>query len=227
LVVCPLCHQRKPKRACPALGQQICAVCCGTKRLVEISCPPDCGYLQAARANPPAVVQRQQQMDRAMLLPLLQGLSERQARLLLTFAAVTSRHQPDTLQKLVDDDIAQAAGALASTLETAAKGIVYEHQPASLVATRLMVELKRVADEVLKNAGSALERDAAIALRRIEHAATKMVTVRSAAAPNSSDSARQAENEFQLLLARVLTPPPGTEPAETPAPPASSLIIPP
>ena len=55
-----------------------------------------------------------------MLLPLLQGLSERQARLFLMLAAVTSRHQAEALQKLVDEDIAQAAGALASTLETAA-----------------------------------------------------------------------------------------------------------
>ena len=211
---CPVCHQRKAKRACPALGKQICAVCCGTKRLVEINCPPDCGYLLASRANPPAVVQRQQEMDRAMLLPLLQGLSERQARLFLMFAAVTSRHQPGTIQKLVDEDIAQAAGALASTLETAAKGIVYEHQPASLVAARLMAELKGVVDEVVKNAGSALERDAAIALRRIEHAAKMMGTVR----PDT--------NEFQQLLARVLTPPSGVEPPEAPEAPASSLIIP-
>ena len=132
-----------------------------------------------------------------MLLPLLQGLSERQARLFLMLAAVTSRHQADVLQKLVDEDIAQAAGALAATLETAAKGIVYEHQPASLVAARLMAELKGVVDEVVKNAGSALERDAAIALRRIEHAAKMMATVR----PNS--------NELQQLLARVLAPQPG------------------
>ena len=142
LMLCPVCHQRKAKRACPALGKQICAVCCGTKRLVEIACPADCGYLASARTHPPAVIQRQQEMDRAMLLPLLQGLSERQARLFLMLAAVTSRHQADMLQKLVDEDIAQAAGALASTLETAAKGIVYEHQPASLVAARLMTELK-------------------------------------------------------------------------------------
>jgi hypothetical protein len=214
-MLCPVCHVRKAKRACPALGQQICAVCCGTKRLVEISCPADCGYLSTARTHPPAVVQRQQELDRAMMMPLLQGLSERQARLFLMLAAVTSKHQPDTLQKLVDEDIAQAAGALASTLETAAKGIVYEHQPASLVAARLMTELKTVVDEVVKNAGSALERDAAVALRRIEHAATMMVTVR----PDT--------NEFQQLLARVLAPPPGTEEArEAPAAPASSLIIP-
>ena len=212
---CPLCHQRKAKRACPALGKQICAVCCGTKRLVEIACPSDCGYLSASRANPPAVVQRQREMDRAMLLPLLQGLSERQARVFLMLAAVASRHQPEAFQKLIDDDIAQAAGALASTLETAAKGIVYEHQPASLAAARLMTELKGVVEEVVKSAGPALERDAATALRRIEHAARMMGTVR----PDT--------NEFQQLLARVLAPPPtGAEEPEAPASPPSSLIIP-
>ena len=170
-MMCPVCRQRKSKRACPALGQQICAVCCGTKRLVEINCPSDCVYLSTERSHPPAIVQRQQQIDREIMLPLLQGLSERQARVFLMLAAVTSRHQSDALQKLVDDDIAQAAGALAGTLETAAKGIVYEHQPASLVAGRLMSELKAVVDEIVKNAGSALERDAASALRRIVHAA--------------------------------------------------------
>lgn len=214
-MLCPVCHQRKAKRSCPALGQPICAVCCGTKRLVEIACPSDCGYLSTARIHPPAVIQRQLELDRAMLLPVLQGLSERQARVFLMLAAVTSRYQPDTLQTLVDDDIAQAAAALASTLETAAKGIVYEHQPASLVAARLLTELKGVVDEVVKNAGSALERDAAIALRRIEHAAKMMARV------------RPETNEFQQLLARVLAPQPGAEqPAEAPASPAPSIIIP-
>jgi hypothetical protein len=214
-MICPVCNQRKAKRACPALGQQICAVCCGTKRIVEISCPSDCGYLTTARTHPPAVLQRQQELDRSMLLPLLQGLSERQARVFLMLAALTSRHQPEALHKVVDEDIAQATGALASTLETAAKGIVYEHQPTSLVAARLMTELKTVVDEMVKNAGSALERDAAIALRRLEHAAKMMVTVRPGA------------NEFQQLLARVLTPPPGAEqPAESPASPEPSIIIP-
>ena len=214
-MLCPVCQNRKAKRACPALGEQICAVCCGTKRLTEISCPSDCGYLSSARVHPPAVIQRQQELDRAMLLPLMHGLSERQARLFLMLAAVTSRHQPDVLQKLIDDDIAQACGALASTLETAAKGIVYEHQPSSLVAARLMAELKTVVDEVVKNAGSALERDAAIALRRLEHGAKMMV------------AAKPQTNELQQLLARVLAPPAGApQEQEAPDAPASSLIIP-
>src|SRR5207247_6809666 len=44
-VLCPLCGTRRARRGCPALSQQICAICCGTKRLVQIQCPSDCTWL--------------------------------------------------------------------------------------------------------------------------------------------------------------------------------------
>jgi hypothetical protein len=230
-MVCPLCGVRKAKRACPALGvpgaatalgaplgaRQICPVCCGTKRLVEINCPSDCVYLASARSHPPAVVQRRQERDRAQLLPLLQGLTERQARLFLMLAALVSRHQSDALQKLVDDDVAQASEALAATLETAGRGIVYEHRPAALPAERLMTELKALVAEISREGGSGIERDAAVALRRIELAARE------------SAKAQPGAAEFQQLLIRMLAGPagPGTaEPADAPTAQASSLIIP-
>src|SRR4051812_26213941 len=118
-MMCPLCNQRKAKRFCPAKGAQICAVCCGTKRLAEIACPADCTYLASARTHPPAVMQRKAESDRAILLPMLEGFSERQARLFLLLASVVSRHQPEGFQKLLDADVAQAAEALAATIETA------------------------------------------------------------------------------------------------------------
>lgn len=215
-MVCPLCGQRKAKRACPALNRLICAVCCGTKRLVEINCPADCTYLATAKTHPPAVVQRQQQMDRAQLLPLIGGLSERQARLFLMLAALIARHQGETFQKLVDDDIALAAEALAATLETSVRGIVYEHRAATMPADRLLVELKALVAEITKEGGSALERDAAIALRRIE----------SAAREGAKFSPGRAA--FHQLLVRMLLPaePAAVEPSEASAPGASSLIIP-
>ncbi|HET6677079.1 MAG TPA: hypothetical protein VFH05_02325 [Nitrospira sp.] len=43
---CAYCRQRKGKRPCPALGA-ICSQCCGEHRLVRVSCPPDCLYLDA------------------------------------------------------------------------------------------------------------------------------------------------------------------------------------
>ena len=45
---CPICEKRKAERFCPAKGEKICAVCCGTEREVSIDCPPDCSYLIAA-----------------------------------------------------------------------------------------------------------------------------------------------------------------------------------
>lgn len=214
-MLCPLCGQRKAKRACPALNRHICAVCCGTKRLVEISCPDSCVYLSTAKAHPPAVVQRQQEHDRALLLPLLAGFSERQARLFLMFAASIARHQSEALQKLLDGDIALAAEALAATLETSMRGIVYEHRAATLPADRLLTELKTLVAEITKEGGSALERDLAIALRRVESAA------------RDSGKAHGDSSTFQELLVRILLPPggSGSERAAGPAASASPLII--
>ena len=182
-------------------------------------------YLTSARQHPPAVVQRQIETDRALLLPLLQGFSERQARVFLMLGSLVARYKADGFQKLVDADIAQAAGALAATLETAARGIVYEHQPATLTAARLMSELRDMVAEITKSAAaelgagavSGLERDAAVALRRIEEAA-------------KTTAQRDANTTlFQELLLRLLAPAPGaaTDPSAVPDAPASSLIIPP
>jgi hypothetical protein len=44
---CPYCTRRKGKRPCPALSGLICSPCCGEHRLVRISCPSDCMYLDS------------------------------------------------------------------------------------------------------------------------------------------------------------------------------------
>ena len=48
---CSLCETRPPRRNCPALGKDICAQCCGSKREVTVDCPLDCPYLIEARAH--------------------------------------------------------------------------------------------------------------------------------------------------------------------------------
>ena len=45
---CVHCHERKGKRPCPALGGLICSQCCGEHRLVRITCPADCIYLDSS-----------------------------------------------------------------------------------------------------------------------------------------------------------------------------------
>jgi hypothetical protein len=172
---CPLCDTRKSKRFCPALGRQICAVCCGTKRITEISCPSTCSYLSTARAHPPAVVQRRQERDLRFLLPLLAELSETQYQLLLFFQGITLEHSATALPPLVDSDVAEAASTVAATLETAEKGIIYQHQAASLPAQRLAFAIEEALRRLVESAGSrqpAIERDAIVALRQLARAAT-------------------------------------------------------
>ena len=141
-VVCPLCGEQKARRACPALGKQICAVCCGTKRLTQIACPSDCVYLAVAREHPPAVAVRRQQHDVAALVRYMRDLSERQSQLFFLIVTFLLRYQPPELHPLIDEDVAEAMGALAATFETAARGVIYEHRAASLSAERLVSGLK-------------------------------------------------------------------------------------
>jgi hypothetical protein len=186
-----LCGDRKARRSCPALGHQICALCCGTKRLTQIQCPSDCAYLHAAREHPPASAVRRQQRDLSLLVQFVRDFNQRQSELFLLVTMSVRRYQPSELHPLVDDDVAEAAAALAGTYETASRGLIYEHRPPSLPAERLVQALKPIVAEA--GQGTAFERDAAVVLRRLEAA------VREVRATEPDD--RRA---FLNFLARVL-----------------------
>jgi len=149
-------------------------VCCGTKRLSEIACPPDCVYLATAREHPPAAAVRQQQRDVALLVEATRDLNERQAQLFLLAAMLLLQYQPPALQPLIDDDVIEAAAALAATYDTAAKGLIYEHRPPSLPAERLVQAVKPRFAEAGQRGGSAFERDAAVVFRQIGDVATRV-----------------------------------------------------
>lgn len=175
VAVCPLCGTRRARRSCPAIGKSICAVCCGTKRQSEIRCPSDCGYLASAREHPPAVALRQQQRDIALLVEVMRDLTDRQSQLFFLVTTFLVQYQPPELQPLIDEDVAESSAALASTFETASRGVIYEHRPTSLAAERLGSALKPVLAEAGKGIpGSAFERDAAVVLRRVADAAREL-----------------------------------------------------
>jgi hypothetical protein len=173
-VACPVCNQRKARRECPALAQTICTVCCATKRLVEINCPSSCPHLTAAREHPAAIVKRQQERDVAMLLPTLRELTERQHQLFFLLQTAIARHTPDGFARLNDDDVAGAAGALAATFETAARGVIYEHAPESPVALHLANDLRAMLDEMRKQGAKVYDHEIAVVLRAIESGAREV-----------------------------------------------------
>jgi hypothetical protein len=172
---CPLCRQRQPRRRCPALGREICAVCCGTKRLVEISCPADCGYLGSAQTHPPALVRRQQERDLAFVMAMREGLSERESDLYWAVLMFIAGVRSDPLIELIDADLVEGAASLAATYETANRGLIYEHRPQSLAAQRLVRDLKAFLAQLVADADASaarnLERDAPVVLRHVEQGA--------------------------------------------------------
>jgi hypothetical protein len=221
-VRCPLCSTRAAKRACPALGREICPVCCATKRGTEIACPPGCGYLAAARAHPAAVIQRQHERDLAFLTPRVGALTETQYRLFLFAQAIVLQQTKDAMPAPLDVDVADAAATVAATLETARKGIIYEHQAAAVPAQRLATELTRVVQDLVQRAGAdaaRLERDAALALRGLERVARD-------AQNDAPDEARPDRSWFNLAT-RLMAPAsaPGPVPAAPDPEPPRKLVI--
>lgn len=217
---CLLCGTRKAKRGCPALGRDICPVCCATKRHVEISCPPDCGYLSSSRAHPAAVVQRRQERDMRFLVPRIAELTETQYRLLMLAQALVVQHARSASPAPIDTDVAEGIASVAATLETAGKGIIYEHRATAIPAQRIADEISAAIRDLVTRAGAdgaRLERDAAKALRALERTARD-------AQKDLPDAARP-EASWLVFAARIMESAASLPPASAQDTPAPKLVI--
>lgn len=136
LMACPLCGKRKPKRSCPARGDKICPVCCGTHREVSIACPFECRYLDEARdrdraaAEPPEFVFKEVRVDEEFLKD-----HEELVDAVGSAAFAGAIETPGA----ADRDALEALDALVRTQKTLESGIYYETRPHSAFA-RLIVE---------------------------------------------------------------------------------------
>jgi hypothetical protein len=148
-VSCPICEKRKPERFCPAKGEKICAVCCGTEREVSIDCPSDCSYLVAAHRY-----ENEHQRSLPADTPLLeekipqdtvyahQQLMSALAFSIAKFCAV----QPSA----TDPDVLAALQALAQTYKTLGSGIIYEKPPDAPLPRELYGALMALLTEIKK-----------------------------------------------------------------------------
>jgi len=167
---CPLCRKRKGKRSCPARGASICSQCCGTKRLVEIACPPDCVYLTGAHAPNWEGRAADRERDHRRLGPHVSRLTERQLQLVLIalagVAATRARHDLD------DSLLLEAVVALRKTVDTRASGVLYEHPAGDARAREIVQELAGIFEA--RDAQGAVHRpddkDLGAALQSLENA---------------------------------------------------------
>jgi hypothetical protein len=150
-VTCPICGKRKATRYCPAKGQQICSLCCGTEREVSISCPADCSYLIAAHryedehkrampADTPFIEERLPQD----ILHSQQQLMSLLAFQIAKFASVEPR--------ATDPDALAAIAALAATYKTLQSGLLYEKIPEIPAQRDLYLALTKFLDEIKSEA---------------------------------------------------------------------------
>jgi hypothetical protein len=146
---CPICEKRKAARFCPAKGEKICAVCCGTEREVTIDCPSDCSYLVAAhryedehRRSLPADAPLLDEKIPQDIVYTHQQLMAALAFSIAKFCAV----QPAA----VDADVLAAIQALAQTYKTLSSGIIYEKPPDAPLPRELYAALITLISEIKK-----------------------------------------------------------------------------
>jgi hypothetical protein len=150
--ICPICEKRRAERFCPAKGEKICAIDCGTGREVTIDCPSDCMYLLAAhrweRDHPKTLPENENPFPDVSVPAGL--IHTRQAALSgLGYAVVIYGNQQPSLS---DADVLTAAQAMAETYRTLISGIYYEKPPGNPIAGGLYAALAKFFDDEKKRA---------------------------------------------------------------------------
>ena len=107
----------------------------------------------------------------AALMPSIGELTERQYQLFFLFQNVIAQARPEGLARITDADVAEASGAAAATLETAARGLIYEQRPQSPAARKMAEAFAALVAQVREQGATVYDREAAIALRAIEKGA--------------------------------------------------------
>jgi hypothetical protein len=148
-VSCPICEKRKAERFCPAKGEKICAVCCGTEREVSIDCPSDCAYLVAGHRyeneHQRALPADTPLLDEKIPQDIVYTHQQLMSALAFSIAKFCSVQRAAT-----DPDVLEALQALAQTYKTLSSGIIYEKPPDAPLPRELYAALIALLSEVKK-----------------------------------------------------------------------------
>jgi len=151
---CPICQKRKADRFCPAKGEKICAVCCGTEREITIDCPVGCSYLIAAHkyedqqkrsipADTPFLEERLPPGTLHTHQPLMAALAFTIAKACMAQPSAT------------DPDVLAALRALAETYKTLISGIYYEKIPDIPVQREIYTAMTAVLEDLRQKQAAA------------------------------------------------------------------------
>jgi hypothetical protein len=134
-MACAICETRRPRRFCPAVGGDICALCCGTEREVSVECPFECEYLvEARKREKPADLDPEAVPHKDIRIPE-RFLEENEE--LLVFLGRTLLSYALTTPGTIDFDVREALDALIRTYRTLESGVYYESVPTNPLAASL------------------------------------------------------------------------------------------
>jgi hypothetical protein len=148
---CRICEKRRPRRYCPGVSGDICAVCCGTQREVTVNCPLDCPYLREARKHDPVPDVDPRQFPN-MDIRVDEAFLRRNEPVLLVIASNIARAALET-HGTVDSDVKDALDALVRNWRTLQSGLIVDVRPDNLVAARLYAAVQDTVEEVRKRLG--------------------------------------------------------------------------
>jgi hypothetical protein len=162
-MLCAICQKRRPRRYCPGVRGEICAVCCGTEREVTVRCPSDCEFLMEARKH-----ERTEGLDPATIphrdIPISEEFLEEHSDLISKLGAALTGGAAHS--EVVDLDAREALTALIQSYRTLQSGVIYESLPANPLAADLYGAVQSAAAQFLaeerRALGMAKTRDADI-----------------------------------------------------------------
>jgi hypothetical protein len=162
---CPICQKRRRERFCPAIGEKICAVCCGREREVSLDCPSDCAYLITAHRREdehraPLTAADAPFPDVAISADIIDDQQPLLASVVGALLGVADEHRD-----LVDADALAALMALAETYRTLGAGLYYEKPPVAPLAQLLYGAMLKFFEEWKqpeRRAGAPASKDADI-----------------------------------------------------------------
>ena len=144
---CAICRTRRPRRSCPGVHGDICAICCGKEREVTVDCPPDCEYLREARKHEALA-----EIDPATMgnpdIRVTEEFLEPHAPLMLGIGGAMLGAAVQT--HAVDSDVREALASLIQTYRTLQRGVIYESLPTNPLAANLCREVKELVEAYMQ-----------------------------------------------------------------------------
>ena len=137
-LTCRLCETRKPKRLCPGIVGDICPQCCGREREETIRCPLDCVYLVEGRKHDHGVFDPYDFPHKEIRVDDEYIEENHQLFTVLSLTLMKAAHETPGV---VDSDLRDCLEAAIQTYLTLDTVLIYETEPANMVAAAVQARL--------------------------------------------------------------------------------------